>query len=59
MLLNRLPGAAGGADILPPREGTRLKIGDYSHSFAGTRSAAEVTDYLAGFAREEDLRSSS
>ena len=48
MLLNRLPGAAGGAYILPPREGTRLKIGDYSHSFAGTRSAAEVTDYLAG-----------
>lgn len=31
MLLNRLPTASGGIYILPPRNFTRLKIGDYTH----------------------------
>jgi len=35
LLLNRLPVASGGVYVLPPRRGTRLKIGDYNHTFEG------------------------
>lgn len=36
MLLGRLPGhPAGGVYVLPPRDGTRLKIGDYDSSEPG------------------------
>jgi glycine/D-amino acid oxidase-like deaminating enzyme len=35
LLLNRLPVASGGVYVLPPRAGTRLKIGDYDHTFTG------------------------
>lgn len=44
LLLNRLPGAAGGAYVLPPLAGTRLKIGDYSHTFAGDPDGPRVVD---------------
>jgi sarcosine oxidase/sarcosine oxidase subunit beta len=40
MLLCRLPGhATGGAYILPPRDGTRLKLGDYDHTATGDPAA--------------------
>jgi glycine/D-amino acid oxidase-like deaminating enzyme len=39
VLLNRLPLASGGVYVLPPRAGTRLKIGDYTHTFAGDPDA--------------------
>jgi glycine/D-amino acid oxidase-like deaminating enzyme len=35
LLLNRLPTKSGGVYIVPPRRGTRLKLGDYNHNFAG------------------------
>jgi sarcosine oxidase/sarcosine oxidase subunit beta len=44
VLLNRLPGAAGGTYVLPPRAGTRLKIGDYAQAFAGDPDGARVVD---------------
>jgi sarcosine oxidase/sarcosine oxidase subunit beta len=44
VLLNRLPGPAGGAYVLPPRAGTHLKIGDYSHTFAGDPDGDRATD---------------
>lgn len=40
MLLCRLPGhPTGGAYILPPRDGTRLKLGDYDHTATGDPAA--------------------
>lgn len=39
MLLNRLPIRSGGAYILPPRNGLRLKAGDYNHTYAGDPEA--------------------
>jgi glycine/D-amino acid oxidase-like deaminating enzyme len=42
MLLNRLPVASGGVYILPPREGVRLKIGDYDHLDDGDPDAPRV-----------------
>jgi sarcosine oxidase/sarcosine oxidase subunit beta len=43
MLLCRLPGhATGGVYVLPPREGTRLKIGDYASIHDGAALPAAV-----------------
>ncbi|MBC7636346.1 MAG: FAD-dependent oxidoreductase [Acetobacteraceae bacterium] len=42
MLLNRLPTASGGVYILPPRAGTRLKLGDYDHNDDGDPDAPRV-----------------
>jgi sarcosine oxidase/sarcosine oxidase subunit beta len=42
LLLNRLPVAAGGAYIMPPLAGLRLKAGDYDHTFAGDPAAPRV-----------------
>jgi len=42
MLLNRLPVASGGCYVLPPRAGTRLKVGDYTHTYAGDPDAPRV-----------------
>jgi sarcosine oxidase/sarcosine oxidase subunit beta len=39
LLLNRLATASGGVYVLPPRRGTRLKIGDYDHTFEGDPAA--------------------
>ncbi len=39
LLLNRLPVACGGVYVLPPRRGTRLKIGDHAHTFEGDPAA--------------------
>ena len=49
MLLCRLPGhATGGVYVLPPREGTRLKIGDYASTHDGAALPAAVApDRLA------------
>lgn len=67
MLLCRLPGhPAGGVYVLPPRAGTRLKIGDYDTSAPGAPDAppaearrAALLDAgriaLAGFARHRLL----
>jgi sarcosine oxidase/sarcosine oxidase subunit beta len=42
LLLNRLPVASGGVYILPPRSGTRLKVGDYHHNDDGDPTAPRV-----------------
>ncbi len=39
LLLNRLATRSGGVYVLPPRRGTRLKIGDYAHTFEGDPAA--------------------
>jgi glycine/D-amino acid oxidase-like deaminating enzyme len=39
LLLNRLPVASGGVYCMPPRRGTRLKLGDYDHTFEGDPAA--------------------
>ena len=44
MLLNRLPTASGGVYILPPRDGLRLKAGDYDHNFVGDPTEPRVPD---------------
>jgi glycine/D-amino acid oxidase-like deaminating enzyme len=44
LLLNRLPTRSGGVYILPPRRGTRLKLGDYSHNFEGDPRAPRQAD---------------
>ncbi len=42
LLLNRLPVASGGAYILPPLAGSRLKAGDYAHNDDGAPDAPRV-----------------
>lgn len=42
MLLNRLPVESGGVYILPPRSGTRLKLGDYDHNDDGDPDAPRI-----------------
>jgi glycine/D-amino acid oxidase-like deaminating enzyme len=42
LLLNRLPVACGGVYCIPPRRGTRLKLGDYQHNFEGDPTAPRV-----------------
>lgn len=42
LLLNRLPVACGGVYCIPPRRGTRLKLGDYEHTFEGDPAAPRV-----------------
>jgi sarcosine oxidase/sarcosine oxidase subunit beta len=42
LLLNRLPVASGGVYILPPRNGTRLKVGDYDHNDDGDPDAPRI-----------------
>lgn len=44
MLLNRLPGhPAGGVYVLPPRDGARLKLGDYDTSASADAAADHLT----------------
>jgi sarcosine oxidase/sarcosine oxidase subunit beta len=49
VFLCRLANASGGAYILPPRAGTRLKIGDYAHPMVGDPDAprAPNPDHVA------------
>jgi glycine/D-amino acid oxidase-like deaminating enzyme len=42
LLLNRLPVACGGVYCIPPRRGTRLKLGDYEHTFEGDPTAPRI-----------------
>lgn len=42
LLLNRLPTASGGVYVLPPRRGTRLKVGDYDHVDDGDPDAPRI-----------------
>ena len=42
MLLNRLPTPSGGVYLLPPRDGLRLKAGDYDHTYEGDPAQARI-----------------
>jgi sarcosine oxidase/sarcosine oxidase subunit beta len=72
MLLNRLPTRSGGVYILPPRDGLRLKAGDYDHTYEGDPEAPRLPraahveavlescrESLAGFERYRVLEAKS
>jgi len=56
LLLNRLPTAAGGVYILPPRAGARLKAGDYNHNDDGDPDAPRAATAIQ---RDRVLESAS